>query len=180
MKAPKFLFLYLLLTAVYFEVWAGNHYQTPSGVAYYIEPMYQFNWFEAYFECSYRNMSLYTIKNIEQFHDLHSLLMSGKFNDKPPNLWIGGIGLKSKFFWVKTQQPMTFDDLWAPNNPDNANEMEHCLQIWSRKRYLNDLNCELKIGFVCESNSEDHLTAMAHNEGKYRGLTINLYQNNRV
>ncbi|XP_075153416.1 lectin subunit alpha-like [Haematobia irritans] len=176
-----FAFLQLLLVTTFNGiVWAGKHYTTSKGSIYYIEHLYQYSWFEAYFECSYRNMSLYTIRDLDQFYDLHSLLMSGNFETKPPNLWIGAIGVKGKFLWIANHKTMDFVSLWGDNNPDNTNENEHCLQIWFTKRYLNDLNCERKIGFICENRIDDFSSRTPQAEGKYKGLTINFYQNNHM
>lgn len=73
---------------------------------------------------------------------------------------------------------MTELHLWAENNPDNSNDKENCLQIWHSKKFLNDLDCLRKIGFVCEIRRDDEALSPAVESGKYKGLTINLYQNN--
>ncbi|XP_005186599.1 lectin subunit alpha [Musca domestica] len=183
MKATTFLLGSLLIVPLMgWHALAGKHYTTKKGIQYYIEHLYQYTWFEAYFECAYRNMSLYTYGSQAEFNDLYELLTSDKFPDKPPHAWIGAVGVKGKFIWIKNQKPMTELHLWAENNPDNSKDIEHCLQIWHSKKFLNDLDCLRKIGFVCEIRRDAEALSPAATgyveSGKYKGLTINLYQNN--
>ncbi|XP_073822434.1 lectin subunit alpha-like [Musca autumnalis] len=178
MKTIVFLpFILLIIPLMGRNVLGGKFYTTKRGIKYYVEHLYQYTWFEAYFECIYRNMSLYTYGSQGEFDDLYELLTSDKFSMKPHDFWIGAIGVKGKFMWIKNHKPMTALHLWSDNNPDNTEGKENCLNIWHAKKYLNDLNCLRTIGFVCETNNEKEVEENV-TTGKYKGLTINLYQNN--
>lgn len=101
MKATTFLLGSLLIVPLMgWHALAGKHYTTKKGIQYYIEHLYkvieyffvlnkiygifnvihffQYTWFEAYFECAYRNMSLYTYGSQAEFNDLYELLTSDK------------------------------------------------------------------------------------------------------
>ncbi|KAI8125819.1 Lectin subunit alpha [Lucilia cuprina] len=127
---------------------AGNFYTSPSNKIYYVEPVYSYKWFDAHIECYNRNMTLFTIENEDSFYDLYNVLISGKFNRKPPHLWIGAIGAQRKFTWILNGKPV----IWKYSSFDNARNSENCLQMFENTKDLNDRNCVDLLGFVCEEN----------------------------
>jgi hypothetical protein len=55
--------------------------------------------------------------------------------------------------WVGTNQHASFSD-WAPNQPDNHKNNEHCVHFSHIAAYQwNDLPCQSSINFLCEKVS---------------------------
>jgi len=74
----------------------------------------------------------------------------------PDHFWLSGTNFGAEvstgFYWSATGSPMEFTD-WSAGQPDNSGNNEHCLQ-WHQpagdRRYWNDLNCDIKLRFICE------------------------------
>ncbi|XP_042329974.1 macrophage mannose receptor 1-like [Sceloporus undulatus] len=68
------------------------------------------------------------------------------------NPYIGLIlGLDGKFSWIDGS-PMTYVS-WAPNEPNFANEDEHCVMMYYYTGLWNDINCGAENGFICERHN---------------------------
>ncbi|XP_013113411.2 lectin subunit alpha [Stomoxys calcitrans] len=127
----------------------GQLYQTSKNVTYFINQDYAYTWYEAFLECSFRNMTLLSLERDEKIDELLQVINKHKFSKKPPHLWTGGIGSNRKFVWSNTGRPIV-SRLWGPGNPDNSANMENCVQIYENTKHLNDIKCVEKFGFVCE------------------------------
>jgi len=57
--------------------------------------------------------------------------------------------------WSSTGKPLSISD-WGPNQPDNGNNNQDCLQIWHESDYLwDDEFCTLRHNYICESRYGD-------------------------
>ncbi|XP_065357848.1 lectin subunit alpha-like [Calliphora vicina] len=148
-------------------------YTTAKNNTYYIEDTYLFTWYDAHLECSIRDMALLNIDSKEKYDDIYELLLSGKFNDKPPHLWVGAIGINKKFAWTITGKPI-IPSLWCNICPNNHPNNENCVEFWGNQHGLNDLNCDSKIGFVCE----DRVKKVDKCEEKKPSFVLNIMQHN--
>jgi len=71
---------------------------------------------------------------------------------KPGIFWLGASDLEteSEWIWTEGHVPMTYKN-FAPGEPDNANNHEHCLEFNFGDNFKwNDNSCENKYNFVCE------------------------------
>ncbi|XP_065364681.1 lectin subunit alpha-like [Calliphora vicina] len=119
---------------------------------FFIETEIKYNWFEAWNECSAKNMSLVAVDTKEKNAALVKIL-STKF-DKHSNIWIGGNDLSDNgsFIWYPTGKRFEFTN-WSEGNPDHYTNLEHCVHYFDRTEYeWNDANCMQKMGFICEEN----------------------------
>ncbi|XP_067326422.1 macrophage mannose receptor 1-like [Anolis sagrei] len=61
------------------------------------------------------------------------------------------MGLDGKFGWIDGS-PVTYA-AWSPNEPNFANEDEHCVVMYSSTGLWNDINCGAENGFICERHN---------------------------
>ncbi|XP_075150764.1 salivary C-type lectin 2-like [Haematobia irritans] len=159
---------------------SGKFYQTDKTVTYFINPSYMYTWYEAFLECNYRNMTLLSLEPDSKIDDILQIITKNKFSQKPPHLWIGGIGANRKFAWIDSGRPIV-SLLWGPGNPDNSANIENCIQIFENTKLLNDIKCSEKMGFVCEMKkvqSEKATSTDCDNKKseKYSGFVFNFNQ----
>lgn len=68
--------------------------------------------------------------------------------------WTQGTSLyrNGLFYWVESGQNIQFAD-WGPGQPDDYANNEECLELrkYSGNYKFNDLNCNDRNGFICES-----------------------------
>jgi len=114
---------------------------------------YQINWDEARQHCHRLGHRLAVIRNHETLMFMQSL--SKKFKSATC-FWLGGndISQEGKWIWEHDQTTIAFDDLWAPNEPNNnfrKNEDQDCLSIsrWCNWKF-DDLFCSRKCHFLCQ------------------------------
>lgn len=91
--------------------------------------------------------------------------------DKPPHLWVGGIGINRKFAWILTGKPI-IPSLWCDVCPNNSGNNENCIQIWGLQQGLNDVRCDWAIGYVCEDRPK-----FVENQDKKSNYIFNFVQN---
>ncbi|XP_030760126.1 C-type Lectin CRL-like [Sitophilus oryzae] len=118
----------------------------------------------AFVLCKENGMELATITSEEEQVALEKY-MKGPDNDEVGTgannrFWLGGTRLgsrnKNEFLWLTTGQHFHYTN-WHPNQPDNYDNKEECLQLayYSNDKYLwNDMRCDLKMKYVCQRTLE--------------------------
>ncbi|XP_055536471.1 perlucin-like [Wyeomyia smithii] len=124
----------------------------------YFIPNFTANWFKAVEYCNYLGMRLVVISSAEEQGKVTQMIMdTDKFSNDTTEIWIGGSDLaeEGNFYWHSTGVRVRYTN-WKKNQPDNAQNMEHCLEI----RYIpvhgwnwhwNDRVCKEQRYFVCEN-----------------------------
>ncbi|TMW54256.1 hypothetical protein DOY81_000679 [Sarcophaga bullata] len=171
-------FVLSFLLCLSYLVQAGTFHKSVNNNVYYVEPSYNYKWFEAHIECYNRNMTLFTIENEDAFYDLYNILISGRFNRSPPHLWLGGIGAQRKFTWISNGKPV----VWKYGSPDNARNAENCIQLYENTKDINDRNCNDQLGFVCEENKYRSTCNNGLQQQKMadKYIVLNIHQNSKA
>ncbi|XP_037822118.1 lectin subunit alpha-like [Lucilia sericata] len=157
MKQLKFIInltiIFCILIKISDSVPVQKWYKEDDFEPFYIETELKYNWFEAWNECSAKNMTLVAVDTLEKNAALIKILKT-KFDDKHSNIWIGGndLGNSGYFMWYSTGKRFEFTN-WSKGNPDHYTELEHCVHYFDRTDFeWNDANCMQKMGFICEEN----------------------------
>ncbi|XP_064594480.1 macrophage mannose receptor 1-like isoform X2 [Liolophura sinensis] len=69
------------------------------------------------------------------------------------SLWVGGNDLSVEGGWSwQDKSPFTYIN-WEPGEPNNDEDSEDCVSIYTRRGTWSDNNCNLKNGFICKKMS---------------------------
>ncbi|XP_061400978.1 lectin subunit alpha-like [Musca vetustissima] len=130
-----------------------------QGGEFYIEINQKYNWFQASHECARKGLRLVEIPDAVKNAELISALRTYIGNAK--DFWIGANDeyntandLQRPFYWSSSGERVTFSN-WAINQPDNLENNEHCVQLWSIAVNFewNDIACTNEMGFICEKSN---------------------------
>lgn len=72
-------------------------------------------------------------------------------SDETRQWWIGATDLGSEgvFYWITTGDEIDFEN-FAPNQPDNHEANENCIELWDDVDFLwNDRRCDMRSFFIC-------------------------------
>ena len=73
------------------------------------------------------------------------------------SLWLGGTDIlhEHDFLWATSGARISYDtfDDWHPRQPDNADNIEHCLMMNSLSGW-HDAACSLLNRYVCEKDND--------------------------
>ncbi|XP_059473236.1 collectin-11-like [Neocloeon triangulifer] len=123
----------------------------PSGECKYLPRSPQkTSFFEALETCQRLGLRLATPYSQTRNNDLYAIL--GGVLD----VWIAAsdLGSESFFYWVTTQEPLTFTYYGGiPGIPNNAFNEEHCLILYAPSGYWDDIQCGNYYYFVCEERT---------------------------
>ncbi|EDW75427.2 uncharacterized protein Dwil_GK23821 [Drosophila willistoni] len=91
---------------------------------YYIAHENYTKWFNAYEDCRRMGSELITIDTIEEWHAINKYLNNMNIMK---SYWTSGNDLAEtgKHVWFSNGEPITLD-IWAPGQPDNYQNREHC------------------------------------------------------
>ncbi|KRJ97280.1 C-type lectin 37Da [Drosophila yakuba] len=128
-----------------------------GGGYYFIERNLQKNWFDAYESCRRLQAELITLETEDELRLVSKYLTQNNIFDR---YWTSGTDLseQGKHVWFSNGQPLS-SQLWYSGEPNNKDKKEHCDELGNRikdKPGMNDLDCNSKIGYICEIHSEEH------------------------
>ncbi|XP_045209803.2 macrophage mannose receptor 1-like isoform X2 [Mercenaria mercenaria] len=116
------------------------------------------NWFQAQSACQSEGGQLTSINNYEEERFIADRL----FGFSSPALWIGMNDLNSHvgYHWVDGTGFGYFN--WAPGEPNNVGEYEHCGEVivgGRNRAKWNDARCDARKGYICKRMSSVFHTA---------------------
>jgi Lectin C-type domain len=112
--------------------------------------------------------------NIQKnFTSAVALIILGAYNLSDA-FWVSAtdFGREGYFHWDSTGGALGLHADWAEDQPDNANEIEHCVKLGIGSYKWSDDNCILSNRYLCESKIID-LSHFGHN--KRHLVMLNLY-----
>ena len=80
------------------------------------------------------------------------MLLAGIYWTLKPILWMGGSDLvkEGDFVWTDgTHLPLNAS-VWSPGEPNNEENLEHCLNIYTTIYKVNDIPCDSKLPYICQ------------------------------
>lgn len=109
----------------------------------YVLVTFDLDWFEARKYCRQHFKDLASV-----LYEEHNQVLAGKLQDRQlEEAWIG----LSRDSWKWLDGTTSSFRQWAPNEPNNDNNEEACVEMngesWSDRR------CDLKLNFLCQSKS---------------------------
>ncbi|XP_051858351.1 C-type lectin 37Da-like [Drosophila albomicans] len=120
---------------------------------YFFEMNVKKNWFEAYQSCHLMDAELLSIETEEEWRDLNAYVQEFNIGEF---YWTSGTdqGKIGQHVWFANNKPID-KAMWGPNQPDNANKMEHCVEYnWAKSKtgsWINDRPCEFQNRYICEA-----------------------------
>lgn len=116
---------------------------------FYIERRRRVTWFEALHKCRELGANLATFENKDDLDAVTSKLSTKKCH------WMSltNFSNKSEFISFTSGQKPNFT-IWAPGEPNNLYNREHCVELVeykSNKFFYNDLWCYRHCKFICET-----------------------------
>ncbi|XP_031470280.1 macrophage mannose receptor 1-like [Phasianus colchicus] len=98
--------------------------------------------------------------NSERRFIQRALIKNDKYRTESEQYFIGlKISLDKTFSWMDGT-PVTYV-AWAPNEPNFANNEEHCVVMFSKQGLWNDVNCGVTNRFVCERHNSSINSTLA-------------------
>ncbi|XP_017854510.1 C-type lectin domain family 4 member M-like isoform X2 [Drosophila busckii] len=133
------------------QVECSTPFQKLGNKYYYIEESEQMNWFAAAHRCHELGSHLVKLESLDELN-----LVSAKL--KSSNVyWVdmNDLSKEGEFISLAKGVKPKFQD-WHYYEPNNMNNGEHCVSLndthsSDRKFHMNDLDCEIKNYFICES-----------------------------
>nr|XP_056713078.1 macrophage mannose receptor 1-like [Euleptes europaea] len=82
------------------------------------------------------------------------------FHASNGNFYIGlTVGLDGKFRWLDGS--LVTYVAWSPNEPNNAHELEDCVEVYARTGLWNDVYCSEEKHFICERHNSSVRSTVA-------------------
>ncbi|CAG9765274.1 unnamed protein product [Ceutorhynchus assimilis] len=155
-------------TAIYFK---GNHTkyfsniptnwdEGPAGKVFEVATQ-KVTWYQALILCQQGGMELASISSAEEEAEVEKLLAGYPIPaGVTSGFWISGgrmgaCNAAHDFVFFNSGRPVIYSK-YALNQPDNAGGKEGCLHIFKDTQnsyYWNDIPCETKFGFICQTRS---------------------------
>ncbi|CAH1099002.1 unnamed protein product [Psylliodes chrysocephalus] len=131
------------------------------GKVYYINTVFQANFYTALHFCRQQGMHLLSISNEAENQKIGNMIKEKGYIGY--RFWTSGTNLadKRKWVWSSTGNDVTFFK-WAPGEPNNALEnSENCLEAgWYKNEQAliwNDIRCSgIELQFICEATTDCH------------------------
>ncbi|XP_023299990.2 lectin subunit alpha-like [Lucilia cuprina] len=153
-------------------------FRADNGELYIIETSEEYNWYQAWLNCSQQNGQLVTINTEEKSKFLQNIFESNQV--KFTNLWTGGKASintaenNMPFYWQSLKQEFSYTQ-WDKNQPNISLTEPLCVYITNNSEvpysWISDVCYDLKIGYICEisedSNSpniKEHINFNDHNK----------------
>lgn len=110
---------------------------------YHIETETRANWYRASDNCRKLGGHLWNIETSEEMDEILAIAPEGRY-------WTSANCLGRLNNWISstTGNPMPLLR-WNPNEPNNANEEEYCVEMY--KTGLNDKKCKILTYYICEA-----------------------------
>lgn len=100
-------------------------------------------------------MTLLTIDTDKKSNEINNLVK--KTFNKSIKLWMGGIMSRypqKQYIWLSNGEKFDYTN-WESTNPNFLNDEQFCVEFgYDKNMGWNDLGCDYKRGFVCESDSQ--------------------------
>ncbi|CAH1098999.1 unnamed protein product [Psylliodes chrysocephalus] len=130
------------------------------GKVYYVDSIFQTNFYSAMQFCRQQGMQLLSINNDEENQRIGNFIKDKGFTFN--RFWTSATNLadKKKWVWLSTGNQVTFFK-WYPGEPNKAlNDSENCIEAgWFGTAGFtwNDLNCSRTDKyFICEATTDCH------------------------
>ena len=80
------------------------------------------------------------------------MLLAGIDWTRKSKLWMGGSDLvkEGDFVWTDGTHLLLNASVWIPGQPNNAGNLEHCLDIYTTIYKVNDDRCDSKLPYICQ------------------------------
>lgn len=126
---------------------------------YYLAKIFQADWLGAYNFCKDNNMDLLTLETSEEATNFLALCKANVKQFNGNAAYIGGVApdlpAGNNWIWYESGEKVAFNFTWAPNQPDNKQTNENCLQIVLDDKTGNwafaDIGCyQLNSLFLCQ------------------------------
>ncbi|XP_061185479.1 C-type lectin domain family 4 member K-like [Saccostrea echinata] len=123
------------------------------GKSQYLPVFTMKTWINAQRDCLSNGSRLTEIETVEEYDFVKNI--ARELNAE--YVFIGGTDAfeEGNMVWWSTLQSVDpgLHHLWSPNQPDNFNNNEHCMNLIKPEDYkLNDGSCQSKYPFICERN----------------------------
>lgn len=157
----RFLFVFLVPCLVSSFV-ASTYIPVPSNGdsdTTYLIGTQNVTWYEAYVLCKQDGMELASINSLEEETALENYaktvdVKTGFYG----GLWTAGTrngACASEFVWFSTGKPLIYQK-FSPGEPDNSGGVEACIEFFinveNNDYEWNDINCDDKLGFICQTS----------------------------
>lgn len=130
------------------------------GNGYYYISLQAANWFMAYESCRKLRSELVTFENSEEHDAIQTYLQKKGSEGHNLMYWTSGndLGKNGVHNWFSSAQPITINR-WAPGQPDNYQNKEHCDFLSSEYQYLlSDGRCECYKRYICEAPKQETIS----------------------
>eukprot|EP00057_Strongylocentrotus_purpuratus_P027654 XP_011682128.1 PREDICTED: macrophage mannose receptor 1 isoform X1 [Strongylocentrotus purpuratus] len=105
------------------------------------------SWADAREYCQVQGGDLASIASKEE-----QTYMNGRLSSIENDMWIGGTDFTNEGGWEWTDGSGFSYLNWAPNEPNNVGDSEHCMEIFTKTDTWNDNKCDIERGFICKKN----------------------------
>ncbi|XP_050309058.1 C-type lectin 37Db-like isoform X6 [Anthonomus grandis grandis] len=114
-------------------------------------------WYQASVLCQQNGMELISINSASEENAIEAILANYSTTVGPNNgYWTSATrngACSTEFVWFSGGKSLIYNN-FGPGQPDNAGKIESCIELIlenANKYSWNDLSCENKIGFICQS-----------------------------
>lgn len=105
------------------------------------------NFFTAFENCQDEYMTLMTIQDDIETELLKNIMMTLEVN----STWIAATDLVHQDEWVWTSSGKKVEKFhWGPNQPNNIDNLQHCLTVSTEYGGWNDVLCTLDFSYFCQ------------------------------
>lgn len=116
---------------------------------YYLEEKIELNWFAAANKCTELGAHLVSFQNKQELDAIATILNLGK------KYWIdvNDLSIEGEFRSRTTGLLAPFLFWYPVNNPNNMDDNEHCVHLWTWTDSItgmNDEKCKKTMSFICE------------------------------
>lgn len=111
------------------------------------------NWHTAFEICRAEGGELLSVHNDQEYEQVKVLANKYNTTNIGPSIWLAAndLGQEGSFVWTMTGKRVSYAK-FRPNQPDNSNGNEHCLEItwrWNDVAW-NDTTCSTKFPYFCQ------------------------------
>lgn len=139
----------VLLSCLGTEIFAKN---------YYLQNTLSLSWYASFENCARQGLQLATVNTRNEQYLLEKTIK--KAGMERVSFWLGGtdLSLEGRFVWMATGEPFVYTNWLLPYQPDNNENIEHCVHIWpdlTNTTVWNDAPCHHGKYFICEEQPKN-------------------------